>query len=90
MLVYKNSYKNLIGAKPECIRFGKVDRFIGIYERTRHLVLFGPEKHVVVYNRIRYLKSQKRSINYVYSPNYAKIKVDSYYSFPLENTLTFA
>ena len=90
MLVYKNSYKNLIGAKPGCIRFGKVDRFIGIYERTRHLVLLGPEKHVVIYDRIRYLKSQKRGINYVYSLNYAKIKVDSYYSFPLEKTLTFA
>ena len=90
MLVYKNSYKHLIDAKPGCIRFGKVDRFTRIYDRTRHLVLFGPEKHVVIYNRIRYLKSQKRGINYVYSLNYAKIKVDSYYSFPLENTLTFA
>ena len=80
----------MISAKPECIRFDKVDHFIRVYERTIHVVLFGPGKHDAIYNRIRYLTSQKRGITYVHSHNCARIKVDSYDSFPLEKTSTFA
>ena len=42
--VYYISYKTLIGAKPLRIRFDKVDGFIRIYDGTRYLVLFGPER----------------------------------------------
>ena len=42
-----------------------------------------------IYNRIRYLIGVKRGITYVVSHNYAKIKVDSYNSLPLEKTMTF-
>ena len=42
--VYDISYKTLIGAKPLRIRFDKVDGFIRIYDGTRYLVLFDPEK----------------------------------------------
>lgn len=38
------------------IRFDKVD---GVYDGTRCLVLFGPEKNNAVYVRIIYLISQK-------------------------------
>ena len=48
----------------------------------RCLVLFAPEKHDAIYNRIRYLISQKIGITYVY----AKTKIDSYDSLPLEET----
>ena len=45
VLVYEISYKTLTGAKPLCIRFDKVDRFITVHDRTRYLGLFGPEKY---------------------------------------------
>ena len=70
------------------IRFDKVDRFTGVDDRTRYLVLFGAEKYNFIYNRIRYLIAAKSGITYVIPHNYAKIKVDSYNSFPLEKTLT--
>ena len=44
---------------------------------------------MISYNSIRYLIVVKISITYVISHNYAKIKVDSYDSLPLEKTLTF-
>ena len=40
-----------------------------------------------IYNRIRYLISQKSGITYVISHNYARIKVDSIDFLPLEKTL---
>ena len=61
---------------------------IRVYDGTRYLVLFGPEKYDAIYNRIRYLIIQKSWITYVISDNYARIKVDSYDSFPLKKTLT--
>ena len=53
------------------------------------MVLLDPEKYNVIYDRIRYLISQKSCITYVVSHNYAKIKVDSYNSLSLEKRLTF-
>ena len=58
-LVYNFSYNNLTGAKPLRIRIDKVNGFIRIYDVTRYLVLFGLEKYDAIYNRIRYLISQK-------------------------------
>ena len=58
-LVYNFSYNNLIGAKLLRIRIDKVNGFIRIYDVTRYLVLFGLEKYDAIYNRIRYLISQK-------------------------------
>ena len=72
------SYKTLIGAKPLRIRFDKKDEFIGVYNETRYLVLFGLEKYDAIYNRIRYLIGVKRGITYVFFHNYAEIKIDSY------------
>ena len=74
-------------AKPFCIRFDKVDRFIKIYDGTRYLVLFGPERYVI-YDRIRYLISQKGGIAYSINHNFAKIRIDSSNSLPIEKTLT--
>ena len=75
-------------AKPLCIRFVKVDGCVRVYDETRYLVLFGPEKYDAIYNRIRYLISQKSGTTYNSSHNYEKIKVDSNDSLPLEKTLT--
>ena len=46
------------------------------YDGTRYLSSFGPEKHDIIYNGIRYLINQKSDIAYVISHNYVKIKVD--------------
>ena len=44
IMVYSTSYKTLIGARPLCISFDKVDKLTRVYDGTRHLLLFGPEK----------------------------------------------
>ena len=61
-----------------------------VYEFSiKYLVLFRPEKFDAIYNRIRYLISEKSGITYVIYQNYAIFKVDSYDSLCLEKTLTF-
>ena len=88
ILIYDISYKNLIGPKPLRIRFNKRDGFIRIYDGTRSLILFGPEKYYAICNSIRYLISLKSSIIYVFSHYFAKVEVDSYDSLPIEKTST--
>ena len=74
-----------MGAKPLRIRFDKIDIFFRIYDQTRYLVFFEGEKYDSIYNRIRYLIGVKSGITYVFSHYYAKIKVYSHDSLPLEN-----
>ena len=62
--------------------------FIRVYDGIRYLVLFGREKYHDIYNRIRCLISQTRGITYNFSHNYAKKKIDSFDSLPLEKTFT--
>ena len=66
ILVYDISYKTLFGSKPLRIKFDEVDRFIRVYDGIRYVVLFGPEKYDAIYNRIRYLISQKIGITLVF------------------------
>ena len=75
--------------KPLPIRFGKLDGFIKIYYGTRYLVLFGPGQYDAIYNRIRYLISEKGGITDSITYNFAKIRIDSYNSLPIEKILTF-
>ena len=75
ILVYNTSYKTLIDVKPLCIRFEKIDGFNRVYDGTRYLVFFVSENYNSIYNIIFH--------------NYAKIKVDSQDSLPLEKTITF-
>ena len=89
ILVYKFTYKTLIGSKPLGIRLDKIDGFVRLYDRSRNLELFGAAKHESIYNRIRYIIGVKSGITYVFSHNYVRIKVDSFDSLPLEKTLTF-
>ena len=53
ILIYNISYKTLTGPKPLRIRFNNLDGFIRVYDGTKYLVLFGPEKYDAIYNRIR-------------------------------------
>ena len=75
ILVYNNSYKTLIDAKPLCIKFEKIDGFIRVYDGTRYLVLFGSEKYDFIYNRIRYLAGVKTGFTYVISHIMQKSKL---------------
>ena len=75
ILVYNTSYKTLIDVNPLCIRFEKIDGFNRVYDGTRYLVFFVSENYNSIYNIIFH--------------NYAKIKVDSEDSLPLEKTITF-
>ena len=55
----------------------------------RYLVLFGPERYDSIYDWIKYIVSEKSGITYIISHNFVKLEVDSYYSLPLEKTMTF-
>ena len=87
ILIHDISYKTLIAAKLLHIRFDKIDEFIRVYDGSKYLVLFGPEKYYAISDRIRYLISQKNGTTYVISHNYAKIYIGSYDYLPLEETL---
>ena len=52
------------------------NNFIRVYDGTKYLELFGPEKYNTIYKRIRYLVSQKSGITYALSHNYPRIKID--------------
>ena len=73
------------------IRFDKADGIIRIYNGTIHLTLLDTKKYDAISDRIRYLirylKSKKQYHIYFLSL-FAKIKVDSYDSFPVEEILT--
>ena len=88
IFIYDISCKTLIAAKPLCIRFDKIDGFIRVYNGSRYLVLFSPEKYDAIYDRIRFLIVLKSSIAHVFSSNYVKIKIDSDDDFALEETFT--
>ena len=68
-------------------RYDEIGTFIRIYDGTRYLALLGPEKYDVIYNEIRYLINIKSSITYIFSSYFAKIKVDSSDSSPIEKRL---
>ena len=70
---YNISYKALIGSKPLCIIFGKIDWLIRVYDGTRYLILFGAQKYDLIYNRIRYLIGVKSGITYVISQQISKL-----------------
>ena len=85
-MFYDILYKTLFRSKPLRARFDKVDGFIGVHDVISYLPLFDSKKYDAIYNIIRYLISQKSSsITYVFSHYYAKIKVYSHDSLPLEN-----
>ena len=90
-LIYDISYKNLIDLEPLHIRFFKINEFIRICDGTRYLTLYGSKKYEAIYNRIRYLISQKRWHQIYFFPIFLKNQswfLCSYDSLPIEKRLT--
>ena len=81
-MIYDISYKTFIDAKPLRIRFDKDDGFISIYDGTRYLVLFGPERYNGTYDGSRYLTSEKSGITHNINHNFTRIRIDSYNALP--------
>ena len=67
----------------------KIDGFIKIYDKIRYLVLFAPERYNAIDDRINYLISEKSGVTYNISHNFARIRIDSCNSLPIEKALTF-
>ena len=83
-MIYDILYKTLIDPKPLRNRSDKIDGFIKTFDGTRYLTLFASENYDAIYDRIRYLISLKSGITYIFSRYFAKIKVDSYDSLPID------
>ena len=85
-LIYNISYKTFMGEKPSHIWFNKIDGFIKIDNVVRYLGLL---KFNEVYERIKFLISEKSGITDSINYNFARIRIDSYNSLPIEKILTF-
>ena len=83
--------QTLTGGKPLLNRFNKIDGFIRIYDGTRYLILFGPEKYDAIYEKVRFLTGQKTGTTYVFLIIMQKSKWIYIVPFtlPLEKTMTF-
>ena len=77
-----------MGAKPSLIRFDKVDGSIKIHNEFSFLA-FDYGWFDKICDRTKYLISEKSGITDSINHDFAKIKIDSYDSFPIEKILTF-
>ena len=89
LCVYYISYKNCMGSVLLRIKFDEIHGFIKIYDGIRYLVLFGGGFYDEIFDRIKYLICKKSGITVSISHNFARIKIDSYYSLLIEKILTF-
>ena len=48
-------HTKLLWVQNHCV-FDKVNGFIKVYDGSRYLVLFGPERYDAIYDRIKYQK----------------------------------
>ena len=66
------------------LRFDKLYGVIKIYGETRYLESFSSWFCHRNYDRINYLIDEKSNYNYCINNSFAKIRFDSYNSFPIE------
>ena len=88
IFIYDISYKTLIGPKPLWVKVIKIDGFIRIFDGNKNSKLFVSEICDAIYNRIRYLLNLKKSITYIFSHNFSKMKFDSYDLLPIGKRFT--
>ena len=74
-----------------CIRFDKIDGSIRVPGgELRHLALFDHELFDKIFDKIKYLKSEKKNgITEFIDHNVGEIRIDLYDSLPIEKILTF-
>ena len=58
-MIHDISYKTFMDAKSSSIMFNEIERLIKIYDGIRYLVLFGSEQYDAIYNRFRYVISER-------------------------------
>ena len=63
--------------KPSRIWFNKVDKFIKMYDGLRYLVMYDYNRYNAIYYMIRYLISEKSSIENSINQIFARIIIDS-------------
>ena len=85
-MIYDISCKAFMGAKALHISFNKID---GFTDGIRYLEIFGYGLHDEIYNRIRYLISEKSGITDSINYNFATIRIDSHNLLTIEKMLTF-
>ena len=95
VLIYKLLYKKFIDAKLFPIKFNKVDGLIKIYNGIRYLELSNSyDTNYRVYNKIfdeiNYLITEKIEDKYSINHNFARIKIDSFNSLPMETKIDFS
>ena len=71
------------------IRFDEIDGFITIYDGIKYLVLFGSKRYDAIYNKIRYLIRKRSGIVDIISQDFARIRIETSNSLPIEKILTF-
>ena len=64
--------------------FDKIDEFINVHNRIRHLILFDQGQDDEICNNTKYPISEKSGITVSINYNFARIKIDSYNSLPTE------
>ena len=89
ILIYDISYKIFMSSIPMHIRFDKIDVFIKIYDGIRHLEILGHSCPDEICDTIKYLISEKNGITDSINHSFARIRIDSCNSSPIEKILTF-
>ena len=74
LLIYNISHKTFIGEKPLRIWFDKIDGFMKIDNGIKYLVSLQYNK---IYDRIKYLISEKVCITDSINYKFARIRIDS-------------
>ena len=74
ILIFEISYKTLMGTKPLCIRYDKIDEFTKIHNNIGYLVLFD-ELCNKICDRIKYLISKNSGITDSINHNFAIIRI---------------
>ena len=72
-----------------CKRFNEIDAFIKIHDGIKYLVLLGHNWYDKVWDRIKYLISEKSGVTDSINYNFVRIRIDLYHSLPIEQIFTF-
>ena len=89
ILICDISYKTSTDAKSLRIRYDKTDGFVKIHDESKSWLLFDSGWWDKICDRIGCFVSEKISIIDSINQNFARIRIDSYNSLPVEKILTF-